>query len=111
MWDKTTGRLEGIWEGDESVVNGGSILIIQPHFGIHLSYRSYNPAVVEQHPSLPIFAVSGIDSTVKVIRIEHPAWLQRLTISTIFTTLTGLRASSRVYRPEQREVTSCRRDY
>ncbi|KAG7531942.1 hypothetical protein FFLO_04010 [Filobasidium floriforme] len=48
MWDKATGRLEGIWEGDESVVN-----------------------VVEQHPSLPIFAVSGIDSTVKVFAPLH----------------------------------------
>ncbi|KAJ9090733.1 hypothetical protein QFC19_009475 [Naganishia cerealis] len=43
VWDKITGRLEGIWEGDSSVVN-----------------------VIEQHPSLPLCAVSGIDSTVKV---------------------------------------------
>ena len=67
MWDKSTGQLEGIWEGDGSVVNG------------QYSYRSTSfmqwqyltPglafAVVEQHPSLPILAVSGIDSTVKVI--------------------------------------------
>ncbi|TFK23275.1 WD repeat-containing protein [Coprinopsis marcescibilis] len=43
MWDKTTGKLEGIYEGDESVVN-----------------------VVEGHPHLPLVAVSGIDTTVKL---------------------------------------------
>ncbi|KAK8853074.1 hypothetical protein IAR55_003775 [Kwoniella newhampshirensis] len=43
VWDKETGRLEGIWEGDGSVVN-----------------------VMEQHPTLPLVAVSGIDSTVKM---------------------------------------------
>ncbi|OCF32192.1 hypothetical protein I316_06106 [Kwoniella heveanensis BCC8398] len=43
VWDKDTGRLEGIWEGDGSVVN-----------------------VVEQHPTLPLIACSGIDSTVKI---------------------------------------------
>jgi hypothetical protein len=42
VWSKE-GKLEGIWEGDGSVVN-----------------------VIEQHPSLPLCAVSGIDSTVKV---------------------------------------------
>lgn len=42
VWSKQ-GKLEGIWEGDSSVVN-----------------------VIEQHPSLPLCAVSGIDSTVKV---------------------------------------------
>lgn len=42
VWSKE-GRLEGIWEGDSAVVN-----------------------VIEQHPSLPLCAVSGIDSTVKV---------------------------------------------
>ncbi|WWD19486.1 hypothetical protein CI109_103946 [Kwoniella shandongensis] len=43
VWDKDTGRLEGIWEGDGSVVN-----------------------VMEQHPTLPLIAVSGIDNTVKM---------------------------------------------
>ncbi|WVO18704.1 hypothetical protein L204_106424 [Cryptococcus depauperatus] len=43
VWDKKSGKLEGIWEGDGSVVN-----------------------VMEQHPSLPLVAVSGIDSTVKM---------------------------------------------
>lgn len=42
VWSRE-GKLEGIWEGDGSVVN-----------------------VIEQHPSLPLCAVSGIDSTVKV---------------------------------------------
>lgn len=26
VWDKETGRLEGIWEGDGSVVNGVSLV-------------------------------------------------------------------------------------
>ncbi|CAD6574820.1 MAG: hypothetical protein TREMPRED_001230 [Tremellales sp. Tagirdzhanova-0007] len=43
VWDKETGRLEGIWEGDGRVVN-----------------------VMEQHPTLPLVAVSGIDNTVKM---------------------------------------------
>ncbi|WVQ84875.1 hypothetical protein IAT38_007038 [Cryptococcus sp. DSM 104549] len=43
VWDKDTGKLEGIWEGDGSVVN-----------------------VMEQHPTLPLIAVSGIDDTVKM---------------------------------------------
>ncbi|KAL1409988.1 hypothetical protein Q8F55_003988 [Vanrija albida] len=43
VWDKATGRLEGIWEGDGEVVN-----------------------VMSQHPTLPVIAVSGIDNTVKV---------------------------------------------
>ncbi|WVR00334.1 hypothetical protein IAU59_007477 [Kwoniella sp. CBS 9459] len=43
VWDKDTGRLEGIWEGDGSVVN-----------------------VMEQHPTLPLIACSGIDNTVKI---------------------------------------------
>ncbi|KAJ9117123.1 hypothetical protein QFC24_006582 [Naganishia onofrii] len=48
VWDKATGKLEGIWEGDSSVVN-----------------------VIEQHPSLPLCAVSGIDSTVKLFAPLH----------------------------------------
>ncbi|KAF8528968.1 WD40 repeat-like protein [Hysterangium stoloniferum] len=43
IWDKLTGGLRDILEGDESIVN-----------------------VIEQHPSLPVLAVSGIDSTVKI---------------------------------------------
>ncbi|KZW04202.1 WD40 repeat-like protein [Exidia glandulosa HHB12029] len=42
MWDKD-GTLQGIWEGDGSVVN-----------------------VIESHPSLPLVATSGIDETVKI---------------------------------------------
>nr|XP_019044312.1 hypothetical protein I302_07596 [Kwoniella bestiolae CBS 10118]OCF23242.1 hypothetical protein I302_07596 [Kwoniella bestiolae CBS 10118] len=48
VWDKETGRLEGIWEGDGSVVN-----------------------VMEQHPTLPLVAVSGIDNTVKMFAPTH----------------------------------------
>lgn len=43
MWDKETGTLRTILEGDGSVVN-----------------------VIEGHPHLPLLAVSGIDTTVKV---------------------------------------------
>jgi WD40 repeat protein len=43
LWNKSTGKLHGIYEGDGSIVN-----------------------VIEQHPSLPLIAVSGIDTTVKV---------------------------------------------
>jgi DDB1- and CUL4-associated factor 8 len=45
IWDKATAALRGIYEGDSSVVN-----------------------MVEGHPHLPLVAVSGIDTTVKVIR-------------------------------------------
>jgi len=47
VWEKDTANLHGIYEGDESVVN-----------------------VVEGHPYLPLVAVSGIDTTVKVIIIS-----------------------------------------
>ena len=43
LWNKLTGKLHDILEGDGSVVN-----------------------VVEGHPYLPLIAVSGIDTTVKV---------------------------------------------
>ncbi|KAF8760148.1 PI3 PI4-kinase family [Rhizoctonia solani] len=43
LWNKKSGRLLGIWEGDGSVVN-----------------------VIEGHPFLPIVAVSGIDDTIKI---------------------------------------------
>ena len=43
MWDKKTQRLHDILEGDSTVVN-----------------------VIEGHPHLPLVAVSGIDTTVKV---------------------------------------------
>lgn len=43
IWRKNTGAIHGIYEGDGSVVN-----------------------MVEGHPHLPLVAVSGIDTTVKV---------------------------------------------
>ena len=43
MWEKGSGKLHDILEGDGSVVN-----------------------VIEGHPYLPLVAVSGIDHTVKV---------------------------------------------
>lgn len=43
MWDKHTSEIKGIWHGDSSVVN-----------------------VMAMHPDLPVFAISGIDDTIKV---------------------------------------------
>ncbi|KAF8914650.1 WD40-repeat-containing domain protein [Mucidula mucida] len=43
MWEKDSGRLHGIYEGDSSIVN-----------------------VIEGHPHLPLVATSGIDTTVKL---------------------------------------------
>jgi len=52
IWNKLTASLHGIYEGDGSVVN-----------------------MVEGHPYLPLVAVSGIDTTVKVsvniVRYQH----------------------------------------
>ncbi|TDL29744.1 WD40 repeat-like protein [Rickenella mellea] len=43
IWEKVTGNLHGIYEGDSSVVN-----------------------VIEGHPRIPLVCVSGIDTTVKL---------------------------------------------
>lgn len=43
LWHKSSGDLHGVYEGDGTVVN-----------------------VIESHPRLPLVAVSGIDTTVKV---------------------------------------------
>lgn len=43
IWRKSTGELVDILEGDQHIVN-----------------------VIESHPHLPLVAVSGIDTTVKV---------------------------------------------
>lgn len=51
VWDKSSGELKGVYEGDGSVVN-----------------------VIEGHPSLPLLAVSGIDTTVKVIISAPKLW-------------------------------------
>ncbi|ODO10316.1 hypothetical protein I350_02545 [Cryptococcus amylolentus CBS 6273] len=48
VWDKDTGRLEGVWEGDGAIVN-----------------------MIEQHPTLPLIASSGIDSTIKLFSPFH----------------------------------------
>lgn len=45
VWDKASGNISGVYEGDGSVVN-----------------------VVESHPHLPLVAVSGIDTTVKLFQ-------------------------------------------
>nr|CDI55450.1 wd40 repeat-like protein [Melanopsichium pennsylvanicum 4] len=43
MWDKVTSDIKGIWHGDSSVVN-----------------------VMAMHPDMPVFAISGIDDTIKI---------------------------------------------
>ena len=43
MWDKLTSEIRGIWHADSSVVN-----------------------VMAMHPDLPVFAISGIDDTIKI---------------------------------------------
>lgn len=48
LWNKMTGELHGIYDGDGSVVN-----------------------VIESHPRLPLVACSGIDTTVKVHHFFH----------------------------------------
>lgn len=47
IWKKSSGTLVDVLEGDESVVN-----------------------VIEGHPTFPLVAVSGIDSTIKVISLR-----------------------------------------
>ncbi|KAF8339108.1 WD40-repeat-containing domain protein [Cantharellus anzutake] len=48
LWSKETAEIVGIWEGDGSVVN-----------------------CIEGHPTLPLVAVSGIDSSVKLFGPER----------------------------------------
>lgn len=60
MWDKMTGKLHGIYDGDGSVVN-----------------------VIESHPRLPLVACSGIDTTVKVHRFLTLSVLSSLTITSL----------------------------
>jgi len=56
IWRKASGKLHGILEGDGSVVN-----------------------VIESHPHLPLIAVSGIDTTVKLFAPAHgPSRFSRL---------------------------------
>lgn len=50
VWDKVTGLILNILEGDSSVTN-----------------------VIEPHPFQPSFACSGIDSTVKIFTPTHPS--------------------------------------
>ncbi|THH06795.1 hypothetical protein EW145_g3845 [Phellinidium pouzarii] len=56
LWEKNTGHLHGIYEGDGSVVN-----------------------VIENHPCLPLIACSGIDTTVKLFApMEKNSFFSRL---------------------------------
>jgi len=56
IWRKATGKIHGILEGDGSVVN-----------------------VIESHPHLPLIAVSGIDTTVKLFApAQGPSRFSRL---------------------------------
>lgn len=47
IWKKSSGELVDVLEGDDSIVN-----------------------VIEGHPTLPLVAVSGIDTTIKVMSIQ-----------------------------------------
>lgn len=51
VWDTQSGKLLGIWEGDDDVVN-----------------------VAVAHPTLPVLAVSGIDDTVKIMGPWSRRW-------------------------------------
>jgi len=56
IWDKHDGRLQGIYEGDSSVVN-----------------------IIEGHPYFPLVAVSGIDTTVKLFGPTFTqSWFSRM---------------------------------
>jgi hypothetical protein len=69
--DLPEGHLHGIYEGDGSVVN-----------------------VTESHPSLPLLAVSGIDTTVKVGLFYHPC--HTLTFGKLFAPARGPSRYSRL---------------
>lgn len=74
IWEKYTGRLRDILEGDGSVVN-----------------------VIEGHPYLPLVAVSGIDTTVKLFAPAHgPRSFSRLDNADNITQRNTEAASSRV---------------
>lgn len=77
MWRKDTGTLHGIYEGDGSVVN-----------------------VIRAHPHLPLLAVSGIDTTIKVCtahyRLVCAYWNKHSKITSCLHPLIVLRA----YSPE-----------
>jgi len=63
IWRKATGKLHAILEGDSSVVN-----------------------VIESHPLLPLIAVSGIDTTVKLFApARGPSLFSRLDNATSIT--------------------------
>jgi len=53
IWSKATGRLIGIYEGDQGVVN-----VVEDRPGDH---------------SFPLLAASGLDNTVKVGAVYQPA--------------------------------------
>ncbi|KAI6035413.1 WD40 repeat-like protein [Pisolithus orientalis] len=80
LWDKSSGELVDILEGDGSVVN-----------------------VIEGHPSLPLVAVSGIDATVKLFapsrgRAEFSRVKQAINIvkNNARTSRRGLQANARM---------------
>lgn len=73
LWNKSDGDLQGIYEGDSSVVN-----------------------VVEGHPYLPLVAVSGIDYTVKVCCSHYIPIIQSEFNLQIFSPTPSLSAFSRM---------------
>lgn len=83
IWDKKTGKIVQILHGDEDVVN-----------------------VTKGHPFLPIMAVSGIDSTVKIFK---PTSRLPTTLSSIEpTNPNSYSTSSRLY--DQEEIVSTNRE-
>lgn len=75
LWEKSTGRLHGIYEGDGSVVN-----------------------VIESHPRLPLLAVSGIDTTVKLFAPSRgESEFSRLGNAANIVEANGRRGSNRQY--------------
>ncbi|KAI1795233.1 WD40 repeat-like protein [Ganoderma leucocontextum] len=77
MWEKDTGKLHDILEGDSSVVN-----------------------VIEGHPYLPLVAVSGIDYTVKLFAPRSgPSRFSRLEKSDSIT-----RRNAEAARPRRSEL-------
>lgn len=79
LWDKSTADLNGIYEGDGEVVN-----------------------VIEGHPFLPLLAVSGIDTTVKVI-LRH---IYHLTCSLLMEALCPLKDTEPIF-----ETAGCKEHY
>lgn len=86
VWHKAKGTLLGIYEGDSSTVN-----------------------MVEGHPHLPLVAVSGIDTTVKVSFMHSPISMNlTCSILKLFAPTTSVSKFSRMEKAEQIMETNAR---